>query len=108
MKLGIHITVPEPISTAYSINPSYQSVCLYVHSPIAARQRLDKNVTAATNAHLTIELLDTSFSLWSLSCQGNKTISIFIYTNFGEVKVGNKFFPKLLLHFTAIGPVFRY
>jgi hypothetical protein len=30
-KLGMYIMVPEPISTAYSINPSNQSVCLYVY-----------------------------------------------------------------------------
>jgi hypothetical protein len=34
---------PEPISTAYFINPSHQSVCLYVYPPIVARQQLGKN-----------------------------------------------------------------
>jgi hypothetical protein len=39
-----------------------QSVCLYVNPPIVARQRLAKNVTAATNTHATIgNLLDASF-----------------------------------------------
>jgi hypothetical protein len=28
MKLGMHITAPSPISTAYFINPSHQSMCL--------------------------------------------------------------------------------
>jgi hypothetical protein len=55
MKLGMYIMAPEPISMAYLINPSYQSVCLYVYPPIAARQRLGKNVTAATNTHATIQ-----------------------------------------------------
>jgi hypothetical protein len=32
MKLGMYITAPEPISTAYFINPSHQSVCLFVYS----------------------------------------------------------------------------
>jgi hypothetical protein len=32
MKPGMHIMAPEPISTAYFINPSHQSVCLYVYS----------------------------------------------------------------------------
>jgi hypothetical protein len=50
---------PEPISTAYFINPSDQSVCLYVYPPIVAMQRLGKNITAATNAHVIEELLDT-------------------------------------------------
>jgi hypothetical protein len=30
MKLGMYIMAPEPISTAYVINPSHQSVCIYV------------------------------------------------------------------------------
>jgi hypothetical protein len=51
MKIGMYITTPGPISTAYFINPSHQSVCLYVYPPIVARQRLGKNVTEAANAH---------------------------------------------------------
>jgi hypothetical protein len=39
MKLGMYIIAPEPISTAYFINPSHQSVCLYVYPHIVARQR---------------------------------------------------------------------
>jgi hypothetical protein len=42
MKLGMYIMAPEPISTAYFINPSHQSVCLYVSPPIVARQRKGK------------------------------------------------------------------
>jgi hypothetical protein len=48
MKL-VYIMAPEPISTEYFINPSHQSVCLYVYLPIVARQRLGRHVTAATN-----------------------------------------------------------
>jgi hypothetical protein len=55
MKLGMHIMIPEPISTAYYINPTNQSPYLYVHPPIVVRQRLGKNVTAATNTHERIE-----------------------------------------------------
>jgi hypothetical protein len=40
---------PNLISTAYFINPSHQSVCLYVYPPIVSRQRLGKHVPAATN-----------------------------------------------------------
>jgi hypothetical protein len=40
MKFGKYIMAPEPISTAYFMNPSNQSVCLYVYPPIVARQRL--------------------------------------------------------------------
>jgi hypothetical protein len=54
LKLGIYvyITAPEPISTAHFVNPSHQSVCLYVYIPVVGRQRLGKNVTAATNTHV--------------------------------------------------------
>jgi hypothetical protein len=62
MKLGMYIMTPESISTAYFINPSHQSVCLYVYSPIVVKQRLGKNVTAATNSQAIIEeLLNVSF-----------------------------------------------
>jgi hypothetical protein len=37
------------ISAAYFINPSRQSVFLYVYPTIVARQRLGKNVSATTN-----------------------------------------------------------
>jgi hypothetical protein len=54
----------EPISTAYFINPSHQSVCLYVYPPLVAKQRLSKIVTAAMNTQATIEeFLDASFSI---------------------------------------------
>jgi hypothetical protein len=56
MKLGMHIMALEPISTAYFVKSLSQSVYLYVY-PIVARQRFDKKVTAATNAHATIEEL---------------------------------------------------
>jgi hypothetical protein len=49
MKLGVYIMASEPISTAYFINPSHQSVCLYVYPPIVARQRLGRHVPVAVN-----------------------------------------------------------
>jgi hypothetical protein len=64
MKLCTYIMAPEPILTVYSINPSHESVCLYVYPTNVARQRICKNDTEATNTHATIEeLLDTSFSM---------------------------------------------
>jgi hypothetical protein len=45
----IYIMAPEPILRAYFINPYRQFVWLYVYPTIVARQRLGKNVTAATN-----------------------------------------------------------
>jgi hypothetical protein len=49
MKLGMYTMAPESTSTAHFINPSHQSVCLYVYTPIVARQRMGINVTGATN-----------------------------------------------------------
>jgi hypothetical protein len=71
----MYIMAPEPIPMTYFINSSHQSVCLYVYLPIVARQRLGKNVIAATNTHSTIEeLLDASFSVGSVSYEGKWTI----------------------------------
>jgi hypothetical protein len=57
MKVGKYIMAPEPISTTYFINLSYQSVSLYVNPPTVARQLLDKKVTAGDNTHATMEEL---------------------------------------------------
>jgi hypothetical protein len=78
----MYITAPEPISTAYFINPYQESarVCVCVfpiaarqrlgkNPPIVARQQLSKNVTAATNTHST-ELLEGLFSVRSVSYHG--------------------------------------
>jgi hypothetical protein len=65
----MYIAAPEPILTAHLINPSHQSVSLCV-SPIVARQRLSKNVTAENNRDATIEeLLDSSFSVRPVTYQ---------------------------------------
>jgi hypothetical protein len=75
IKIGMYIMPPEPISTACSINPYHQSVCLCVYSPIVARQSISKKVTEATNTHPAIEeLLDASFSMRSVSYQGKQAI----------------------------------
>jgi hypothetical protein len=72
MKLGMYIMAPEPVSNAYSINPSHQSVRLYVYPPIVSMQRLGEYVNAVTNTHATVEkLLAASFSLRSVSYQKN-------------------------------------
>jgi hypothetical protein len=39
MKLGMYIMEHKPISMAYFIKPSHQSVCLYMEPPLVARQR---------------------------------------------------------------------
>jgi hypothetical protein len=48
MKLGMYIIALEFISTADFINPTHQSVCLYVYLRITARQRLCKDIPATT------------------------------------------------------------
>jgi hypothetical protein len=97
MKFGMYIMAPEPISTAYFINPSHQSACLYVYlllfvwqrlgknPPIVARQWLRKNITPVMNTQPTKEeLSDASFSMRSVSYQGKQAISSsqnFLYNN---------------------------
>jgi hypothetical protein len=44
-----YVMAPEPISTAYFINPSRKSLCLCVYPHIIARQALSKHVPAAKN-----------------------------------------------------------
>jgi hypothetical protein len=79
MKLGMYITAPDPISTAY-----FPTFCVSVFVfPYVARQPLGKHVTAATNTQTTIvQLLDALFSIRSMSYQR---------------KVGDYFFPELLV-----------
>jgi hypothetical protein len=59
MKSGMCVMALEPISTAYFINPSHQSVC--PSPPVVAGQRPGKNITMATNAHTTIKKLLNTF-----------------------------------------------
>jgi hypothetical protein len=59
---SMYIIAPEPISTAHFINPSHQSVCLYMHPPNVVRQR--QKIHAAIE-----ELLDASFPIWSVLYQ---------------------------------------
>jgi hypothetical protein len=81
LKLGMYIMAPEPISTAYFINPSHQSFCLYVYPPLVARQHLGKSFTAARNTYAIEDLLDSSLCMRSVSYQR---------------KIGDLFFPELL------------
>jgi hypothetical protein len=69
LELGMYIMAPEPISAAYFINPSHQSVCLYVYPRIVARQRLGKSVTTETNTDAAIEELLDLFSMRPVSYQ---------------------------------------
>jgi hypothetical protein len=70
MKFDMYVIALEPILMRYFINSSHQSVCLNVCCHIIARQRLGKNVAAATNKHATVELFfDASFSVLSVYYQ---------------------------------------
>jgi hypothetical protein len=48
MKFGMYVLILDPISAAYFINPSHQSVCLYVYPPTVASQRFGKHDPAST------------------------------------------------------------
>jgi hypothetical protein len=58
MKRGTNIMAPEPISEAYFLNSSHPSVSVYGY---VTKQRLGKEVTAATITHAPVELLDMYF-----------------------------------------------
>jgi hypothetical protein len=49
MKIGMYIMATEPVSTAYFINLSYQSMCLYVY-PLLLLGNGSVNVTTNTQA----------------------------------------------------------
>jgi hypothetical protein len=72
MTLGMYILASEPISVAYFKNPSHQSVCLYVCSPIVAKNKFQQQRSIA----------GVSFSMRSMSYQR---------------KIDDYFFPELLV-----------
>jgi hypothetical protein len=88
MKLGMYIMTPEPIAMTNFINPSHQSVCLYLYPfLIVARQRLGKQVPVATNTWNKEEMLDKSFFMRSVSCLWvSLCISLSLQDN-GSVKI---------------------
>jgi hypothetical protein len=72
MKLGMYIIAPDSISKAVFINLHHQFVCLYVYPSVVAMQRHSKNIAAAKDTRATVEeLLDASFSMRSVSYEGN-------------------------------------
>jgi hypothetical protein len=110
----------DPISTAYLVNASHQSVCLYVN---IARQRLGKDVTAATNTHnsrisgriiLSAVRVVSKESLWVRLCipllllvngsvntfprhRGNVGGVVYYAVHVVSKKEGDYFFPELLV-----------
>jgi hypothetical protein len=74
------------------MHPFHQSVCLYMHPTIVARQRLGKNVTAEI-IH-TIELLNASFAMRCVVSQENRRLdlprtSLFLLHSFREEGTGD-------------------
>jgi hypothetical protein len=120
MKLGMYeyIMAPEPISTAYFINLSHQSVCLLGNGSVKciplfiARQRLGKHITAATNTR-NIRRIVGRVCLWvslciSLSLLGNNSIKMFTRQRiivgsfvFYTVRVVSKESRRLVLPWTS-------
>jgi hypothetical protein len=92
MKLGVYIMATEPISTAYVINSSHQSVSLYMHPSYRCKAmgRLSASVLSLLGngsvntfpqqrIHATIEeLLDAPFSLRSVSFKG-ESVGLSVY-----------------------------
>jgi hypothetical protein len=56
-----HGMATERIATAYFINVSHQSVCLYMY-PLSLLGKLGKNGTEVTNTHATVEGFLGAFS----------------------------------------------
>jgi hypothetical protein len=78
MKFGLYIMSPKPISTAYFMNPSHQSVSLWLFSLSLLGNGSVKLLLWHTTKE---ELLDSSFSICPVSYQK---------------KVEDQFFPEVL------------
>jgi hypothetical protein len=90
VKLRMHTMAPEPLSTAYFINPISLCACICI-PPIVTRQRLSKHFPAATNTHnrrigrvvfCAVRVVSKE-SLWvclciSLSLLGNGLVNTFL------------------------------
>jgi hypothetical protein len=90
MRLGMYIIAPGSISTAYFINPSQQSVCLYVCPPIVARQRLGAHVPMAINMHKRVKLFEASFSIRFVSYQRTLYRSVCVSTKVARQRFGKQ------------------
>jgi hypothetical protein len=64
MKLGMCIMAPQPISVAYFINPSHQSVCLYVYPRISFLGNGSVNTLPRQRVHETKKNYWTRRFLW--------------------------------------------
>jgi hypothetical protein len=79
---------PEPISTAYSKNPTSQSMCLYLYLSLLGNGSL-KNLTATTNTHATIEeFLGASISYSVRVVSNERRRSVLARTSYFYVESG--------------------
>jgi hypothetical protein len=93
IKLAVYLMAHEPISMAYFMNHSHQSVCLYVYPLVVARQRFGKNFSTATNIRNNRKIVGSVIfyairalpkeSLWvclciPLSLLGNNSVNMFL------------------------------
>jgi hypothetical protein len=69
----MYTMAPQSICKVYFKNPSHH--CLSVYPLIAARQRLGKNVTVATNTQAIEELLCALLYMRSVTYEGKQVIS---------------------------------
>jgi hypothetical protein len=70
LKLDMYIMAPEPISTAYFINPSRQSVCMYVYPRVSLLGNGSIDTFQWQRIQATVGgLLEASFSIRSVSYQ---------------------------------------
>jgi hypothetical protein len=68
MKLGMHIMVPQLISSAYFINLFHQSMCLYRYQSVSLLGNGSVGTLPWQRMHATIEeLLEVLFSIRSVS-----------------------------------------
>jgi hypothetical protein len=80
MKICMYTMAPEPVSTAYFMNPSHQSVCLYVYLRVSllGNDSVDEFPWQRLQAIIE-EPSDVSFSIRSLSYQRKVCGSVYIF-----------------------------
>jgi hypothetical protein len=91
MKLGMYvITAPESISTAYFINPSQQSVCLYVYPLSFLRNGSVNTFPWQSICAKIVELFEASFSTRSVSYQRTLNRSVCVSPNVARQRLGKQ------------------
>jgi hypothetical protein len=82
MKAAMYIMAPEPISTAYFINPSHQYVVRFISS-IVARQRLGRHVPVATITSNNRSIVESAvFYTVRVISKESRRLEYFVLNNF--------------------------